>query len=100
MGVAVTTAEVYGIDRFAVNVPLDEAILASYLHVDRESSHAVKAATEQNADEKLHTVKYQLQDAFTYNQTICHCLSDSQSCYRPCKAYFLVNSKIGVFFST
>ena len=69
MGVAVTTAEMYGIDRFAVNVPLDEAILVSYLHVDRESSHAVKAATEQNADEKLHTVKYQLQDAFTYNQT-------------------------------
>jgi len=68
MGVAIATAEVYGIDAFAANAPLDKDVLARYLDVDRDSFFSIKAAIEKNADEKLRTVKDQLQDAFSYNQ--------------------------------
>lgn len=58
MRVAVATVEVYGIDSFAANAPLDETLLARYLKLDRESFLFIKARS----------VKDELKDKFSYNQ--------------------------------
>ena len=68
MRVAVATAEVYGIDSFAANAPLDEVMLARYLKLDRSSFLIIKDAIQKNTDWKLRTVKDSLNGQFTYNQ--------------------------------
>lgn len=66
--IAVATAEVYAIDSFAANAPLDETILARHMAIDGESFSLIKVAIHNNKDGKLRTVKDQLADEFSYNQ--------------------------------
>lgn len=68
MRVAVATAEVYGIDSFAANAPLDEVMLARYLKLNRSSFLIIKDAIQKNTDWKLRTIKGSLNGEFTYNQ--------------------------------
>lgn len=68
MQVALATAEVYAIDSFAANAPLDENVLARHLQVDSDAFEAIRAAIVKNTDRKLRSVKDELKDAFSYNQ--------------------------------
>jgi len=68
MNVTLATAEVYAIDSFAANAPLDETIFARHLEVDSNKSQGIRAAIERNTDGKLRTIKDELKDLFTYNQ--------------------------------
>ena len=60
--------EVYAIDSFATNAPLDETIFARHLEVDNDKFQAIRGAIEENTDGKLPTVKNELKDLFTYNE--------------------------------
>ena len=62
MGIAVATAEVYKIDSFAANVPLDEMLLARYLGIGRQSFATIKAVIQGCKDERLRSVKDELED--------------------------------------
>lgn len=68
MQVALATAEVYAIDSFAANAPLNENMLARHLQVDSDAFEAIRAAIVKNTDRKLRSVKDELKDAFSYNQ--------------------------------
>lgn len=68
MRVAVAMAEVYGIDSFAANAPLDEVMLARYLKLDRSSFLLIKDTIQKNTDRKLRRVKDSLNGQFTHNQ--------------------------------
>lgn len=68
MQVALATAEVYAIDSFAANAPLDENMLARHLQVDGDAFEVIRTAINKNTDAKLRTVKNELKDAFSYNQ--------------------------------
>lgn len=62
------TAEVYAIDSFAANAPLDEKMLTRHMAISGESFSMIKAAIHITKDGKLRTVKNQLADEFSYNQ--------------------------------
>lgn len=67
LGIAEATVEVYAIDCFAANAPLDKTILARHMEVNPESFQLIKGAIEGCKDGKLRTVKDHL-DVFSYNQ--------------------------------
>lgn len=68
LGIAEVTVEVYAIDCFAANAPLDKTILARHMEVNHESFQLIKGAIEGCKDDKLRTVKDHLDDVFSYNQ--------------------------------
>lgn len=68
LGIAEATVEVYAIDCFAANAPLDKTMLARHMEVNPESFQLIKGAIEGCKDGKLRTVKDHLDDIFTYNQ--------------------------------
>ena len=68
LGIAEATVEVYAIDCFAANAPLDKTILTRHMEVNPESLQLIKGAIEGCKDGKLHTVKDHLDDVFSYNQ--------------------------------
>ena len=68
MHVTLATAEVYAIDSFAANAPLDENMLARHLQVDSDAFQVIRTTIIKNTDAKLRTVKHELEDAFSYNQ--------------------------------
>ena len=67
LGIAEATVEVYAIDCFAANAPLDKTLLARHMDINPESFKLIKGAIEGCKDGKLRTVKDQL-DVFSYNQ--------------------------------
>jgi len=68
LGIAEATVEVYAIDCFAANAPLDKTILARHMEVNSESFQLIKGVIEGCKDGKLRTVKDHLGDVFSYNQ--------------------------------
>ncbi len=68
MRVALATAEVYAIDSFAANAPLDKNLFARHLQVDSDAFQAIRAAVVNNTDGRLRSVKDELRDTFSYNQ--------------------------------
>ena len=68
LGIAETTVEVYAINCFATNAPLDKTMLARHMEVNPESFQLIKGTIEGCKDGKLRTVKDHLDDIFSYNQ--------------------------------
>ena len=68
MQVTLATVEVYAIDSFAANAPLDENMLARHLQADSDVFEVIRTAIIKNTDAKLRTVKNELEDAFSHNQ--------------------------------
>jgi len=68
MRIALATAEVYAIDSFAANAPLDEHIFARHLQISSDDFQEIRIAVNKNADGKLRSVKEYLQNTFSYNQ--------------------------------
>lgn len=68
MRVALATAEVYAIDSFAANAPLDENIFVRHLRVDSNAFQAIRTAVVNNTDGRLRSVKDELRDTYSYNQ--------------------------------
>ena len=68
MRIALATAEIYAIDSFAANAPLDEKIFARYLEVSSDDFQDIGLAVAKNTDGKLRSVKDDLQNTFSYNQ--------------------------------
>lgn len=68
LGIAEATVEVYAIDCFVANAPLDKTMLARHMEVNPESFQLIKGAIEGCKDGKLRTVKDHLDDVFSYNQ--------------------------------
>ena len=69
LGIAKATVEVYAIDCFAANAPLGETMLVRNMEVNPESFKLIKGEIEGCKDGKLRTVKNQLNDVFSYNQS-------------------------------
>ena len=66
--IAEVTVEVYAIDCFASNAPLDKTILACHMEVNPKSFKLIKGAIEGCKDGKLRTLKDHLDDVFSYKQ--------------------------------
>lgn len=65
--VAEATAEVYGIDAFAVGAPMDHVRLAEVLQVTKENFERIKSCIEKDHDPKLRAIRDKLKE-FSYNQ--------------------------------
>ena len=68
LGIAEAIVEVYAIDCFASDTPLDKTMLARHMEGNPESFQLIKGAIEGCKDGKLRTVKDHLVSVFSYNQ--------------------------------
>ena len=68
LGIAEATVEVYAIDCFVANAPLDKTVVTRHMEVNPKSFHVIKGAIQGCKDGKLRTVKDHLDDVFSYNQ--------------------------------
>ena len=69
LNVAQATAEVYGIDCLAAGAELDHETIATFLDVTEESFSVIKREILSNEERKLRTIRDNLGEVITYNQT-------------------------------
>lgn len=69
MRIAKATVEVYVIDCLAAGRPsLDHDLIASYMGITSSTFDIMKSKISSNEDNKLRSIKYDLEGIYTYNQ--------------------------------
>ena len=68
LGISKASAEVYAIDCLAAEKPLDHDLMAHYLDISLDDFSEIKEAILHNEDNKLRSIRDELQSRYSYNQ--------------------------------